>query len=94
MTAERALRDTVPGLGHPIELRVYRRGGALHVDFWYDRRRVPGATIEALAERFPATLIGLVDEAVTGHVGERATDAEDEALALVDLSAAVLEDAD
>ncbi len=92
--SEPAHWDTVPGLGHPIELRVYRRGGALHVDFWYDRRRVPGATIEALAERFPATLIGLVDEAVTGHVGERATDAEDEALALVDLSAAVLKDGD
>ncbi len=91
---ERVLPDTPPGLGHPIELRVYRRGGALHVDFWHDRRRVPGATIEALAERFPAMLIGLVDEAVTGHGGQHATDADDAALALLDLSAAVLEDGD
>jgi phthiocerol/phenolphthiocerol synthesis type-I polyketide synthase E len=92
--SEPAHWDTPPGLGHPIELRVYRRGGALHVDCWYDHRRVPGATIEALAERFPAMLIGLVDEAVTGHTGEGASHADDEALALVDLSAAVLEDGD
>ena len=91
---ERVLPDIPPGLGHPIELRVYRRGGALHVDFWYDRRRVPGATIEALAERFPAMLIGLVDEAVTGQDGQNASDADDAALVLVDLSAAVLDDGD
>ncbi len=94
--SERALRDTLPGLGHPIELRVYRRGGALHIDCWYDRRRVQRATIEALAERFPVILIGLVDEAVNGRVGEDAADADadDAALVLVDLSAAVLDDGD
>jgi phthiocerol/phenolphthiocerol synthesis type-I polyketide synthase E len=89
--SERAVRDLVPGLGHAIELRVYRRGGSLHVDWWYDCRRVPGATIEALAERFPTMLICLVEEAVTARVGEDDGD-DDEALALVDLSAAVLDD--
>ena len=89
--AERAVRDTPPGLGHPIEIRVYRVGGALHVDWWYDRRRVASGSVEALAARFPATLVGLVDEAVTGHIDEDDGD-DDEALALVDLSAAVLDD--
>ncbi len=90
--SERALRDTLPGLGHPIELRAYRRGGALHFDCWHDRRRVPKSTIDALVERFPAILLGFVDEAVTECVGEDGGDAVD--LVLVDLSAAVLEDGD
>jgi phthiocerol/phenolphthiocerol synthesis type-I polyketide synthase E len=89
---EMAVRKTLPGLGNPIELRVYRHGGVLHVDWWYDRRRVPGSTIEALAEQFPATLIGLIGEAVEGDQDNDDGDAEDEALALVDLSAAVLDD--
>lgn len=91
---EQVFPDAPPGLGHPIELRAYRRGGALHVDYWYDRRRVPGATIEALAARFPAMLIGLVDEAVTEVVGQDASDADDAARTLVELSAAVFENGD
>ena len=61
---ELAVRETLPGLGHAIELRVYRHSGVLHIDWWYDRRRVGSDTAEALAERFPTTLIGLIDEAV------------------------------
>jgi phthiocerol/phenolphthiocerol synthesis type-I polyketide synthase E len=87
-----AVREALPGLGHPIELRVYRHGGVLHVDWWYDRRRVPGSTIEALAEQFPATLIALIGEAVEGDQDSDGEDAEDESLALVDLSAAVFDD--
>ena len=79
-------------MGHAIELRVYRHGGVLHVDWWYDRRRVRSDTVEALAERFLATLIALIDEAVAGDEDSDGSDAEDEALALVDLSAAVLDD--
>jgi phthiocerol/phenolphthiocerol synthesis type-I polyketide synthase E len=81
---------TLPGLGHPLELRAYRHGGVLHVDWWYDSRRVPGGTAEALAQQFPATLIGLIDDAITG--ADDGGDDEDEALALVDLSAAVFDD--
>ncbi len=64
----------------------------LHVDWWYDRRRVRGATVEALAEQFAATLIALADEAVAGDEDSADSEADDEALALVDLSAAILDD--
>jgi phthiocerol/phenolphthiocerol synthesis type-I polyketide synthase E len=89
---ELAVRETLPGLGHPLELRAYRHGGVLHVDWWYDSRRVPASTVEALAQQFPATLIGLIDDAVAGDADIDGDDAEDEALALVDLSAAVFDD--
>ncbi|OOK83899.1 phthiocerol synthesis polyketide synthase type I PpsE domain protein [Mycobacterium kansasii] len=35
------VRETIPGLGHAIELRAYRSGGSLHLDWWYDTRRIP-----------------------------------------------------
>jgi phthiocerol/phenolphthiocerol synthesis type-I polyketide synthase E len=90
--SELAVRETLPGLGHPLELRAYRHGGVLHVDWWYDRRRVPASTVEALAQQFPATLIKLIDDAVAGDGDDGGDAAEDEALALVDLSAAVFDD--
>ena len=89
---ELTVRETLPGLGHPLELRAFRHGGVLHVDWWYDRRRVRSGTVEALAEQFPATLIALIDEAVAGDEDSNGSEAEDEALALVDLSAAILDD--
>jgi phthiocerol/phenolphthiocerol synthesis type-I polyketide synthase E len=89
---EVAVRDTPPGLGHAIELRVYRHGGVLHIDWWYDSRRVGSHLAEGLAERFPSTLIGLIDEAATGDDYAGADEDEDEAMALVDLSAAVFDD--
>ena len=89
---ELTVRETLPGLGHPLELRAFRHGGVLHVDWWYDRRRVRGGTVEALAEQFPATLIALIDEAVAGDEDGADSEADDEALALVDLSAAILDD--
>ncbi len=81
-----------PGLGHPVELRSYRYGGVLHIDWWYDGRRVPASTVEALAREFPATLVTLIDEAFSGAGDSADSDAEDEAMALVDLSAAVFDD--
>jgi phthiocerol/phenolphthiocerol synthesis type-I polyketide synthase E len=89
---ELAVRETLPGLGYALELRAFRHGGVLHVDWWYDRRRVRSGTVEALAEQFPATLIALIDEAVAGDEDSADSEAEDEALALVDLSAAILDD--
>jgi hypothetical protein len=50
--------------------------------------------VEALAQQFPATLIGLIDDAVAGDADTDGEDDEDEALALVDLSAAVFDDDD
>ncbi len=58
------VRDKLPGLGHPIEVRVYRSSGGLHVDWWYDSRRTQRAKVEALAERFPVALTELVREAM------------------------------
>jgi phthiocerol/phenolphthiocerol synthesis type-I polyketide synthase E len=91
---ELAVRETLPGLGHPIELRAYRHGGVLHVDWWYDSRQVPGSTVETLAKQFPAALVELIDDAVAGDADTSGEDDEDEALALVDLSAAVFDDDD
>lgn len=90
--SERTARDTLPGLGHALELRAYRHGGVLHVDWWYDGRRVPAATVEALAQQFPDTLMQLLGDALMGDVDSEDDEAEDEALALVDLSAAVFDD--
>ncbi len=90
--SDRTVRETVPGLGHPLELRAYRHGGVIHVDWWYDGRRVSAATVEEIAARFPATLIQLLDSALAGDGDTEDGEAEDEALALVDLSAAVFDD--
>jgi len=90
--SERTVRETLPGLGHPLELRSYRHGGVLHVDWWYDGRRVPSGTAEALAEQFPAALMQLLGDALMGDGDSDDSEAEDEALALVDLSAAVFDD--
>lgn len=81
------LRDKVPGLGHPVEVRVYRSSGGLHVDWWYDARRVQRAKVETLAERFTGVLTELVREAlVTGREGDESS-SEAVELGLVDLSA-------
>ena len=60
------------------------------MDWWYDSRRVPAAIVDELAAQFPLTLIELLDSALVGDGG--VDDTEDEALALVDLSAAVFDD--
>ena len=90
--SELTVRETLPGLGHPVELRTYRHGGLLHIDWWYDGRRVPADKIESLAEELPGMLIALIDEAVSGGVEDDESEADDEAMALVDLSAAVFDD--
>jgi phthiocerol/phenolphthiocerol synthesis type-I polyketide synthase E len=89
--SERTVRETPAGLGHALELRSYRQGGVIHLDWWCDVRRMPAAAVEDLAARFPATLIELLDDALTGGDTDD-SEAEDEALALVDLSAAVFDD--
>jgi phthiocerol/phenolphthiocerol synthesis type-I polyketide synthase E len=76
------VRDAVPGLGHAIELRIYRSGGLLHLDWWYDTRRVGSAAAESLARQLPAALMELTREALT----EDEIDSASEEMALVDLS--------
>ena len=89
---ELTVSQTLPGLGHPVELRSYRHGGLLHLDWWYDGRRIPADRLQTLAERLPEVLIALIDEALSGGVDSDDDEADDEAMALVDLSAAVFDD--
>lgn len=83
--AAMSLRDKVPGLGHAIELRVCRSSSGLHLDWWYDTRRVDGATVGALAEHLPEALTGLLHDALAAS--DTTGDIAMEELALVDLSA-------
>ena len=76
------VREAIPGLGHAIELRVYRSAGVLHLDWWYDSRRLESAMAESLAERFSIALMELTREAMAEDEMESAG----EELALVDLS--------
>lgn len=75
-------REALPGLGHALELRVYRTSGALHLDWWYDTRRLEPTDVESLARHYPAALMELTRAALA----EDETASADEELALVDLS--------
>jgi phthiocerol/phenolphthiocerol synthesis type-I polyketide synthase E len=76
------VREAVPGLGHAIELRVYRHAGTMHIDWWYDTRRLGRTDVESLSRHFSAALIELTAEALT----ESEIDSAEDELALVDLS--------
>ena len=76
------VRDSVPGLGHAIELRVYRSSGVLHLDWWYDTRRLGLTDMESLARQFSTALMELTREALAENEIESGGDE----LALVDLS--------
>jgi phthiocerol/phenolphthiocerol synthesis type-I polyketide synthase E len=77
-----AVREAIPGLGHAVELRVYRSGGVLHVDWWYDTRRVESAAAKSIADRYSIALMDLVREAIA----EDESDSASNDLTLVDLS--------
>ncbi|TFV57980.1 acyltransferase domain-containing protein [Mycobacterium sp. PS03-16] len=81
------LRDTVSGTGHAIELRLFRSAGRLHLDWWYDTRRVAQGTVEGLAARLPVALRQLIAEATVpgGDSTELAGPMEE--LGLVDITA-------
>ena len=76
------VRDAVPGLGHAIELRVYRSSGVLHLDWWYDTRRLGPTDVESLARQFSAALMEVTREALA----ENEIESTGDELALVDLS--------
>lgn len=81
------VRDKLPGYGHAVEVRVYRTTAGLHVDWWYDSRRMQRAKVVALSERFSVALIDLIREAmVTGRAGDE-PDSVSVGLGLVDLTA-------
>ncbi len=76
------VRDTVPGLGHAIELRAYRSSGTLQLDWWYDTRRLEATVAESLARQFSAAVMQLTREALV----EDEIDSAGDELALVDLT--------
>jgi phthiocerol/phenolphthiocerol synthesis type-I polyketide synthase E len=75
-------REPIPGLGHAIEFRVYRSAGVLHLDWWYDNRRVEATTAQSLADGFSRTLLELIREALA----EDEIGSDSDELELVDLS--------
>lgn len=81
------VREAVPGLGHAIELRVYRHSGALHVDWWFDSRRLGRTDVESMSRQFSTALQEVTTELLTAS---EIDSAEDE-LALVDLSSSDVE---
>lgn len=76
------VREAIPGLGHGVELRVFRTAGVLHLDWWYDSRRIDAATVHSLADGFSRTLLELIREALT----QDEMDSGSDELELVDLS--------
>ena len=76
------IRDALPGLGHALELRVYRSAGVLYLDWWYDSRRLGPTDVESFARQYSSALLAITREA---QAAEDADAAGDE-LALVDLS--------
>jgi hypothetical protein len=48
---------------HALEIRIYRDGGVLHLDWRYDSRQFASYTVEELTEQFPLALIELTSEA-------------------------------
>lgn len=58
------VQETPPGLGHALEVRVYRAGGDVRVDWWYDTSRFEAYTIEELAEQFAISLVEMTSDAL------------------------------
>lgn len=52
-----------PHLGHALELRAYRNGAVIELDWWFDPRRFASYTVQELAEQFSLALIELTSEA-------------------------------
>ena len=50
-------------LGHALELRAYRAGDVIALDWWFDARSFEPYTVQELAEQFPLALIELTSEA-------------------------------
>ncbi len=78
--------EILPGLGHALELRVYRSSGVLHLDWWLDTRRLETATVERLMAQFPVALTELIQESLVSTDEGDETDEDYEEFALVDLS--------
>jgi hypothetical protein len=58
------VQETPPGLGHALEMRVYRTQGLVHIDWWFDASHFEPYTVEELAEQFPRSLYEMTTDAV------------------------------
>ena len=58
------VEETPPGLGHALEVRVYRAAGDVHIDWWYDTSRFESYTVEELTEQFSRALIEMTSDAL------------------------------
>ena len=79
------VRDAIPGLGHALELRAYRTAGVLHLDWWYDSRRIEESVVRAISDAFTTAVMDLVREAIAED-DLASADAEDGEMTLVELS--------
>lgn len=77
------VREAIPGLGHALELRAYRTGGVLYLDWWHDGRRIEQSVVRAIADGFSAAVMDLVRAALAEE--DIASEGEDE-MTLVELS--------
>lgn len=79
-----SVREAPPGLGHAIELRVYRAAGVLSVDWWCDTRRIDQEVATSLRDSFTSALLEVCRQAAA----EDETDSAGDDMVLVDLSSA------
>jgi hypothetical protein len=61
--SEAPLEEIPAGLGYALELRVYRIGGDMHLDWWYDTSRFDPYTVEELMEQFRLSLFEMTSDA-------------------------------
>jgi hypothetical protein len=59
------VQDTPPGLGHALEVRVYRTSAGVHIDWWYDTSRFDPYTVQELTEQFPLALFEMTSDALS-----------------------------
>jgi len=78
-----SVREAIPGLGHALELRAYRTAGVMHLDWWYDSRRIEESVVASIADGFGTAVLDLVRAAIAE--ADLADAAADE-MALVELS--------
>ena len=76
------VREGLPGLGHALELRAYRTAGVLHLDWWYDGRRIEESAVRSIADHFSTAVMDLVREAIA----EDDMESTDDEMTLVELS--------
>ncbi|WP_197377431.1 type I polyketide synthase [Mycolicibacterium baixiangningiae] len=76
------VRAAIPGLGHAVELRIYRSAAQLHMDWWHDDARIAAGRAADLAQTYLSALMELIREAMADdELGSGAGE-----LTLVDLS--------